>query len=68
MYRDGLAMAGCFHQLKIDYCVPVDEKKRDKSLREVKSLEKIKKAIRHVISVLPRLPLTGALEGFFLSV
>ena len=59
-------MAGCFLQLKIDYCVSVDEKKRDKSLRE--SLEKIKKAIRHVISVLPRLPLTGALEGFFLSV
>ena len=59
-------MAGCFLQLKIDYCVSVDEKKRDKSLRE--SLEKIKKTIRHVISVLPRLPLTGALEGFFLSV
>ena len=47
-------MAGCFHQLKIDYCVPVDEKKRAKSLREVKSLEKIKKAIRNIISVLQR--------------
>ena len=51
MYRDGLAMAGCFHQLKIDYCVPVDENKQDKSLREVKPLEKIKKAIRNVMSV-----------------
>ena len=61
-------MAGCFHQLKIDYCVPVDEKKRAKSLREVKSLEKIKKAIRNIISVLQRLPPTRALEGFFLSV
>ena len=60
MYRDGLAMAGCFHQLKIDYCVPVDEKKRDKSLREVEPLEKIRKAIRNVISILQRLPLTRA--------
>ena len=58
-------MAGCFHQLKIDYCVPVDENKLDKSLREIKPLEKIKKAIRNVISVLQRLPLTRALEGFF---
>ena len=61
-------MAGCFHQLKIDYSVPVDEKKRAKSLSEVKSLEKIKKAIRNIISVLQRLPPTRALEGFFLSV
>ena len=44
-------MAGCFHQLKIDYCVPVDENKREKSLREVKSLEKIKMAIRNIIAV-----------------
>ena len=44
-------MAGCFHQLKIDYCVPVVENKQDKSLREVKPLEKIKKAIRNVMSV-----------------
>ena len=51
MYRDGLAMAGCFHQLKIDYYVPVDENKQDNSLREVKPLEKIKKAIRNVMSV-----------------
>ena len=61
-------MAGCFHQLTIDYCVPVDENKQDKSLREVKPLEKIKKAIRDVMSVLQRLPLTRALEEFFLSV
>ena len=61
-------MAGCFHQLKIDYYVPVDENKQDKSLREVKPLEKIKKAIRDVMSVLQRLPLTRALEEFFLSV
>ena len=61
-------MAGCFHQLTIDYCVPVDENKQDKSLREVKPLEKIKKAIRDVTSVLQRLPLTRALEEFFLSV
>ena len=61
-------MAGCFHQLKIDYCVPVVENKQDKSLREVKPLEKIKKAIRDVMSVLQRLPLTRALEEFFLSV
>ena len=44
-------MAGCFHLLKIDCCVPVDENKREKSLRGVNSLEKIKKAIRNVISV-----------------
>ena len=45
-------MAGCFHQLKIDYCVPVDEKKkRDKSLRDVEPLQKIRKAIRNVISM-----------------
>ena len=61
-------MAGCFHQLKIDYYVPVDENKQDKSLREVKPLEKIKKAIRNVMSVCQRLPLTRALEGVFLSV
>ena len=36
-------MAGFFHQLKIDYCVPVDEKKRAKSLREVKSLRKLRR-------------------------